>query len=152
MTVLSVFFTELSHLPEELVKVPMFHIFKHHDERVALHTHPVEGDDVFVLQVGEELRLSVEVRSAALVGFFQGLMKRQRRQSHCKERDLQEGTSSQQISAHWLSSCSLPWLPHGVSPGPVSGCSTQPETLSQRLPRPAPVSAQCCVSWCAGQL
>lgn len=73
--------TEVSHSPEELVKVPMFHIFKHHDERVALHTHTVEGDDVFVLQVGEELRLSVEVCSAALVGFFQGLMKRQK----CKD-------------------------------------------------------------------
>lgn len=53
----------------------MFHIFKHHDERVALDTHPVEGDDVFVLQVGEKLGLSVEVRSAALVGLFQGLTK-----------------------------------------------------------------------------
>lgn len=51
----------------------MFHIFKHHDERVALHTHAVEGDDVFMLQVGEKLGLSVEVRSAALVGLFQSL-------------------------------------------------------------------------------
>ena len=51
----------------------MFHVFEHHDERVALDTHAVEGDDVFVLQVGEELGLSVEVRSATLVGLFQSL-------------------------------------------------------------------------------
>lgn len=56
----------------------MFHILKHHDERVALHAHAVEGDDVLVLQVGEELGLSVEVRPAALVGFFQGLNRARR--------------------------------------------------------------------------
>lgn len=59
--------------PEELVQVSVFHVLKDHDERVALHAHAVEGDDVLVLQVGEELRLSVEVRPAAFVGFFQGL-------------------------------------------------------------------------------
>lgn len=51
----------------------MLHVLKHHDERVALDAHPVEGDDVFVLQVGEKLRLSVEVRSPALIGLLQGL-------------------------------------------------------------------------------
>lgn len=55
----------------------MFHVFKHHDERVALYTHPVEGDDVFMLQVGEKLCLSVEVCSATLVGLFQSLKKSQ---------------------------------------------------------------------------
>lgn len=59
--------------PEELVEVTVFHIFKHHDERVALYTHAVEGDDVFMLQVGEKLGLPVEVRPAALVGLFQSL-------------------------------------------------------------------------------
>lgn len=59
--------------PEELVQVPVFHVLEHHDERVALHAHAVEGDDVLVLQVGEELGLPVEVRPAALVGFLQGL-------------------------------------------------------------------------------
>lgn len=62
-------------LPEELVQVTMFHVFKHHDERVALHTHPIEGDDVFMLQVGEKLGLSVEIGPAALVGLFQCLTK-----------------------------------------------------------------------------
>lgn len=56
----------------------MFHIFKHHDEWVTLYTHSVEGDDVLVLQVGEELGLSVEVCSAALAGLFQSLKRRQR--------------------------------------------------------------------------
>lgn len=51
----------------------MFHVFKHHDERVALDTHAVEGDDVLVLQVGEQLGLSVEVGAAALAGLLQGL-------------------------------------------------------------------------------
>lgn len=59
--------------PEELVQVPVLHVLKDHDERVALHAHAVEGDDVLVLQVGEKLRLPVEVRPAALVGFLQGL-------------------------------------------------------------------------------
>lgn len=63
-------------LPEELVKVTMFHIFKHHDERVALHTHSVEGDNVFMLQVGEKLSLSVEVCPATLTGLFQSLEKK----------------------------------------------------------------------------
>lgn len=39
-------------LPEELIQVTVFHILKHHDERVTLYTHPVKGDNVFVLQVG----------------------------------------------------------------------------------------------------
>ena len=61
------------NLPEELVQVTVFHVLKHHDEGVALHTHSVEGDDVLVLQVGEKLGFSVEVRPAALIGLFQSL-------------------------------------------------------------------------------
>lgn len=76
----------------------MFHVFKHHDERVALYAHAVESDDVFVLQVGEQLGLSVEVCSAALVGLFQRLTKgkkTQRQESGGEEHYLQERTSSQ---------------------------------------------------------
>lgn len=51
----------------------MFHIFKDHDEWVAFHTHPIEGDNVLMLQVSKKLCLPIEVRPAALVGFFQRL-------------------------------------------------------------------------------
>lgn len=63
----------------------MFHIFKHHDEWVALHTHAIEGDNVFVLQVGEELGLSVEVRPAALAGLLQSLAKKSNTQRQKKQ-------------------------------------------------------------------
>lgn len=48
-------------LPQELVKVSVLHVLKHHDERVSIHTHAVELNDVLVLQVGKELRLPLEV-------------------------------------------------------------------------------------------
>ena len=51
----------------------MLHVLKHHDERVALHAHAVERHDVLVLQVGQKLRLPVEVRPAALAGLLQRL-------------------------------------------------------------------------------
>lgn len=38
-----------SCLPEELVKVPMFHVFKDHDEWVPITTHPIELDNMFML-------------------------------------------------------------------------------------------------------
>ena len=48
----------------------MLHVLKHHDEWVAVHTHAVEGDDVFVLQVGEQLCLTVEVLTSILTGLL----------------------------------------------------------------------------------
>lgn len=59
-------------MPEELVQVPVFHVLKHHDERIALHTDSIERDDVLVLQVGQQLRFTVEI----LPGIFTGLFKR----------------------------------------------------------------------------
>lgn len=82
----------------------MFHVFKHHDERVALDAHPVEGDDVFVLQVGEKLRLPVEVRSAALVGLFQGLTEgKDTKTGETAVRHRQERTASRwtSLTAAW---------------------------------------------------
>lgn len=58
-------------MPEELVEVSVFHVLKHHDERVALHTHSVESDNVFMLKVGQQLSLTVEI----LPGIFAGLFK-----------------------------------------------------------------------------
>lgn len=58
--------------PEELVQVPVFHVLKHHDEGVALHADAVERDNVLMLQVGQQLRFTVEI----LPGIFTGLFKR----------------------------------------------------------------------------
>lgn len=51
----------------------MLHVLKHHDEWVALHAHAVEGDDVLVLEVGQQLSLAVEVLPGVLAGLFQRL-------------------------------------------------------------------------------
>lgn len=51
----------------------MFHVLKHHDERVALHTDAVESDDVFVLQVGQQLGLAVEILPGVITGLFKRL-------------------------------------------------------------------------------
>ena len=58
-------------MPEELVEVSMFHVLKHHDQRVTLHADSIESDDVFMLKVGQELSLTVEI----LPGIFAGLFK-----------------------------------------------------------------------------
>lgn len=81
--------------PKELVQVSVLHVLKNHDERVALHTHSVEGDDVLVLQVGEKLRLSVEVCATAFSGLLQSLRDR-------KRRDQQERTSNGNCSPVFL--------------------------------------------------
>lgn len=66
----------------------MLHVLEHHNERVAVDTHAVEGDDVLVLEVGEELRLSVEVSSAALAGLLQSLKPKTKTKSNVKELHL----------------------------------------------------------------
>lgn len=58
-------------MPEELIEVSMFHVLKHHDERVALHADSIESDNVFMLKVGQQLGLTVEI----LPGIFTGLFK-----------------------------------------------------------------------------
>lgn len=60
-------------IPEELVEVSVLHVLEHHDEGVALHTHAVEGDDVLVLQVGQQLGFTMEVFACVLAGFLKGL-------------------------------------------------------------------------------
>lgn len=39
----------------------MLHVFEHHDERISVDTHAVEFYNVVVLQVGQQLCLSLEV-------------------------------------------------------------------------------------------
>lgn len=51
----------------------MLHVFEHHDERVSVHTHSVEFNDVVMLQVGQQLCLPLEVLSCRQVGIFQCL-------------------------------------------------------------------------------
>lgn len=59
--------------PEEFVQVSVLHVFEHHDERVSIYTHAVEFNNVVVLQVGQQLRLPLEVLPGRQVGIFQGL-------------------------------------------------------------------------------
>lgn len=68
-------------MPEELVEVSVFHVLEHHDEGVALHADAVEGDDVFVLKVGQQLSLAVEVLPGILTGLFKSLQIRRSRVS-----------------------------------------------------------------------
>lgn len=51
----------------------MLHVLKDHDERVPIPTHPVELDNVLVLQVGEELSLPLEILPGSQGGILQGL-------------------------------------------------------------------------------
>lgn len=60
-------------VPEELVQVSMLHVLKDHDEGVPIATHPIELDNVFVLQVGEQLSLPLEILPGSQGGVLQGL-------------------------------------------------------------------------------
>lgn len=51
----------------------MLHVLKHHDEWVTVHTHAVELDDVFVLQIGQQLSLTLEILPGSQSGILQGL-------------------------------------------------------------------------------
>lgn len=62
-------------VPEELVEVAMLHVLEHHNKRIALHTHSVERDDVLVLQIGQQLGLTMEVLPGVLAGLFQCLQR-----------------------------------------------------------------------------
>lgn len=63
----------LPRLPEELVEVPVLHVLEDHDERVALHADTVELDNVLVLEVGQQLRLAMEVLACVVAGVLQRL-------------------------------------------------------------------------------
>lgn len=62
-----------SCLPEELVKVSMLHVFKDHDEWVTITTHPIELDNMLMLQVREQLSLPLEILPGSQGGILQGL-------------------------------------------------------------------------------
>lgn len=62
-----------SHVPQELVQVPVLHVLEDHDERVAVTTHAIKLDDVLVLQVGEQLCLPLEILAGCQGGVFQRL-------------------------------------------------------------------------------
>lgn len=51
----------------------MLHVLKDHDEGVPVATHPIELDNVLVLQVGEQLRLPLEVLPGRQGRVLQGL-------------------------------------------------------------------------------
>lgn len=60
-------------MPEELVEVSVFHVFKHHDERVTLHANSIERDNMLMLKVGQQFGLTVEVLPGILTGLFECL-------------------------------------------------------------------------------
>lgn len=60
-------------MPEEFVQVSVLHVLKHHDERVALHADSVESDNVFVLQVSQQLCFTVEILPCIFTGLFKCL-------------------------------------------------------------------------------
>lgn len=39
----------------------MLHVLEHHDERVSVYTHSVELNNVVMLEVGQQLRLPLEI-------------------------------------------------------------------------------------------
>lgn len=51
----------------------MLHVLEDHDEWVALHADTVELDNVLVLEVGQQLGLSVEVLASIVAGILQRL-------------------------------------------------------------------------------
>lgn len=56
--------------PEKFVEVSMLHVLEHHDERVSVYTHSIELNNVVVLEVGQQLRLPLEILSCWQVGIF----------------------------------------------------------------------------------
>lgn len=63
----------LVDLPEELVKISMLHVLKDHDKRIALNADTIELDNVLVLQVSQQLCLTVEVLAGIVTGILQCL-------------------------------------------------------------------------------
>lgn len=51
----------IEHLPEKFIEVAVLHVLKDHDEGVAVHAHAVELHYVIVLEVGQQLGLTLEV-------------------------------------------------------------------------------------------
>lgn len=60
----------------------MLHVFEHHDERVSIHANSVKLHDVLVLQVGEELGLTLEILPRRQRGILQGLKTQTEIQNH----------------------------------------------------------------------
>lgn len=60
----------LVNSPEELVQISMLHVFKDHDERVAVDTHPIELHYVLVLEVGQQFSFTLEILSGCKSGIF----------------------------------------------------------------------------------
>lgn len=48
----------------------MLHVLKDHDEWVAFHTDAIELDNVFVLEIGQQLSLAVEVLACIVAGIL----------------------------------------------------------------------------------
>lgn len=51
----------IKYLPEEFIEIAVLHVLKDHDERVTIHANAIELHDVIVLQIGQQLRLTLEI-------------------------------------------------------------------------------------------
>lgn len=63
----------LLKLPEELIEIAMLHIFKDHDEWVPIHTNTIEFNYVLMLQVGQQLSLTLEILPGSKSGVLKSL-------------------------------------------------------------------------------
>lgn len=68
----------MMNLPEEFVQISMLHVLKDHDEWITLDTDTIELDDVLMLQVSQQLCLTVEVLAGIVTGILQSLVKKMR--------------------------------------------------------------------------
>lgn len=71
----------LLNLPEKLIEISVLHVLKDHDERVSIHTHTVELHYVFMLEVGQQLSLTLKILPGCKSGVLQGLEKERERES-----------------------------------------------------------------------
>jgi len=68
----------MMNLPEEFVQISMLHVLKDHDEWITLDTDTIELDNVLMLQISQQLCLTVEVLAGIVTGILQSLVKKMR--------------------------------------------------------------------------
>lgn len=59
--------------PEKFIEIAVLHVLKDHDERVSVHTHAVKLHYVLMLEVGQQLSLTLEILPGCKSGVLQSL-------------------------------------------------------------------------------
>lgn len=57
-------------VPEELVEISMLHVLKDHNEGIPLHTDTIELNNVFMLEVGQQLSLTMKILACIVTGIL----------------------------------------------------------------------------------